>query len=130
MSWARHVKGGAQSSPSSLLTFPEDNQVPIRCWVDSESFPVFWPERDSNLRPSAPLPSALTTRSRRLSQTLAQNNQRNHVEISCGQCYYVCIIYTLSVEITTLIAASFGDDIYNQITVIIIYGIQQKQQQK
>ena len=51
------------------LTFPEINQVPIRCWVDSESFPVFWPERDSNLRPSASHPSTLTTRSRRLSRT-------------------------------------------------------------
>ena len=50
-----------------LLTFLEINQVPIRCWVDSESFPIFWPEQDSNLRPSAPQPSALTTRPRRLS---------------------------------------------------------------
>ena len=40
MSWARHVKGGAQSSPLPPLTFSELNQVPIHCWVDSESFPV------------------------------------------------------------------------------------------
>ena len=58
---------------SPPLTFPEVNQVPILCWVDSESFPVIRPERDSrdssdsNLRPSAPQPSALTTRPRRLS---------------------------------------------------------------
>ena len=65
VSWTRHVKGGAQSSPFAALTFPEINQVPIRCWVDSESFPVFRPEQDSNLRPSAPQPSALTTRPRR-----------------------------------------------------------------
>ena len=38
----------------------------MRCWVDSGSFPDFWPERDSNLQPSAPQPSALTTWPRRL----------------------------------------------------------------
>ena len=63
MSWARHVKGGAQSPPfAAFKGFPEVNQVPIRCSVDSESFPVFWPEPGSNLGPSAPQPSALTTR--------------------------------------------------------------------
>ena len=59
-------KAGPNPLLSPPLTFPEVNQVPIRCWVDSESFPVFWPEQDSNLRPSAPQPSALTTRPRHL----------------------------------------------------------------
>ena len=44
VSWAQYVTGGAQSAPYRPLTFPEVNQVPIRCWVDSECFPVFWPK--------------------------------------------------------------------------------------
>ena len=32
----------AQSSPfATIITFPELNQVPIHCWVDSKRFPVF-----------------------------------------------------------------------------------------
>ena len=60
--------GRGYSCPSRhlLLVFPEVNQIPIHCWVDSESFPVFWPKRDSNLWPSAPQPSTLTTWPRRL----------------------------------------------------------------
>ena len=67
-------KAGPNPLLSPPLTFPEVNQVPIRCWVDRESFPVFWPERDSNLRPSAPQPSALTTRPRHLSTVLLRPN--------------------------------------------------------
>ena len=66
-------KVGPNPLLSPPLTFPEVNQVPIRCWMDSESFPVLWPERDSNLRPSAPQPNALTTRPRLLSNSVSNH---------------------------------------------------------
>ena len=37
MSWEQHFKGGLSSLLSLPYTFPE---VPIHCWVDSESFKV------------------------------------------------------------------------------------------
>ena len=37
---------GSISAFRRRLTYPEVNQVPVRCWVGSESLPVFWPERE------------------------------------------------------------------------------------
>ena len=69
-----------KTGPSPLLSPPLTflNQLPICCWVDSVSFPVFWLERDSNLRPSAPQPNELTTRPRRLSYRLMVYGQTKH----------------------------------------------------
>ena len=66
----RHVKGSTQSS-RRLKPSPT-----IVSWVYSSRIFQSWPERDSNLRPSAPNLSALTARSRASLNRLPLRNKQ------------------------------------------------------
>ena len=79
------VHGMWKAGPNPLLSppliFPEVRYPFAAGWI--VSFSVFWPELDSNLRPSAPQPSALTTWPRCLSsQTVLTNRQTNSLKFS------------------------------------------------